>query len=117
MRCMYLIGVMRNMEVIDLTQDPIGAPECAICLEDVTTAFWTGCHLFCRPCISEWVRLHPACPTCKTEIPEAIALLPRKSRRVSRPTRMFTMDWDSAFTETSQEMMQRVEEIDHSSYV
>ena len=100
---------------IDLTgKVPRVLHNCSICLELSETPFWLGCHVFCKACISDWVLTSATCPTCRVAIPDGLVeqLISRRSGRHKKATVMFTTNGVINWTETSREMMQRVEDID-----
>lgn len=42
---------------------------CAICLDSATDPVVTKCgHLYCWPCLDQWLARQPECPTCKGSI-------------------------------------------------
>jgi E3 ubiquitin-protein ligase RNF5 len=42
---------------------------CPICFDRLTEPVVTSCgHIFCWPCISEWLRRSSACPTCSGHV-------------------------------------------------
>ncbi|KJE94201.1 hypothetical protein CAOG_04881 [Capsaspora owczarzaki ATCC 30864] len=57
---------------------PVGASQsvgakraevCPICIETSTELCMTPCgHVFCAPCIADWMRHHRICPTCRSRI-------------------------------------------------
>ena len=102
------------MSCIDLTD----VHKCSVCLNDMCSPIWLGCHVFCQECITSWILNSATCPTCRMNIPpdletELRSHLPRRSTRVSKPTVMFTTDGVQSSSVTSREMMQRVEDIEY----
>lgn len=113
-----------------------GCQKCSICLDEVGSnprvetlegsfvggpAYWIGCHVFCTCCIAHWVS-NGTCPECRQPVRADIirdlrSKVPRRSRRVSGPPMMFTTDGHSASSVSSQEMMQRVEDIPLTSSI
>lgn len=91
--------------------------KCGICLEEMSSPYYLGCHVFCKECIQSWVPNSATCPGCRGNIPSYVVEdlmkdIPRRSSRTSHATVMFTTDGISSSTVTSHEMMQRVEEIE-----
>eukprot|EP01147_Barroeca_monosierra_P002427 gene2427-5367_t len=68
---------------------------CNICLDKVSEPVVTRCgHLFCWPCLHEWLQLKPDCPVCKAGVtPESVISLytsgntnnPRDNNHPPRP--------------------------------
>ena len=86
---------------------------CSICLSEMESPLWLGCHVFCKECISLWVLNSASCPTCREKIPDELLLLfPRRSARKSRVTMMFTTDGNACSSVSSREMMHRVESLE-----
>ncbi|KAG7397543.1 hypothetical protein PHYBOEH_000546 [Phytophthora boehmeriae] len=45
--------------------------ECNVCLDTVSSPVVTLCgHLYCWPCLYQWMRNHSECPVCKAGISE-----------------------------------------------
>lgn len=90
---------------------------CGICLEEMNSPYYLGCHVFCRECIQSWLPTSATCPGCRRNIPSNVVEdlmmdIPRRSSRTSQVTVMFTTDGISSSTVTSHEMMQRVDGIE-----
>lgn len=86
---------------------------CSVCLEEMESPLWLGCHVFCKECVISWLHKSATCPTCRGDIPDVVLdILPRRSTRRSRATMMFTTNGDVSYAVSSREMMQRVENID-----
>jgi len=47
-------------------------PTCVVCLEPVSSHDWTSTnkckHVFCTPCIRQWLSTNNVCPLCKVKI-------------------------------------------------
>ena len=62
-----------NLENSNLGASSSSANQCCICLDDAKQAVVTLCgHLFCKPCINQWIDLKPlnqqTCPVCNKGI-------------------------------------------------
>lgn len=58
-----------------LAPEPAQADTCRICLEpkkDLSSLACHKTHLFCRPCISQWLEEQNTCPVCRKEIVDSV---------------------------------------------
>ncbi|XP_015171076.1 PREDICTED: peroxisome biogenesis factor 10-like isoform X2 [Polistes dominula] len=57
-----------NEEHIKLTETDVHG-KCQLCTEAISTTATPCGHIFCWPCISNWLRNKPQCPFCRENVP------------------------------------------------
>ncbi|KAI4485066.1 hypothetical protein M0802_012807 [Mischocyttarus mexicanus] len=57
-----------NEEHIKLTETDVHR-SCQLCTEAISTTATPCGHIFCWPCISNWLRNKPQCPFCRENVP------------------------------------------------
>ena len=59
------INITRNILKQDISKE---IDDCSICL-DSTSNIYTSCsHMYCKPCITKWLKTHDTCPCCRVEL-------------------------------------------------
>jgi ankyrin repeat protein len=42
--------------------------DCSICLDSMSNVYTSCGHLYCKPCISKWLKTHDTCPCCRLKL-------------------------------------------------
>jgi ankyrin repeat protein len=59
------INITQNILRQDISKE---IDDCSICL-DSTSNIYTSCsHMYCKPCITKWLKTHDTCPCCRVEL-------------------------------------------------
>ena len=59
------ISITKNI----LKQDiPKQLDDCSICLDSQSNVYTSCSHMYCKPCISKWLKTHDTCPCCRVEL-------------------------------------------------
>jgi|TARA_R110002073_G_scaffold111619_2_gene248121 ankyrin repeat protein len=65
----YTISKFINITQNILAEDiPKEIDDCSICLDSRSNVYTSCSHLYCKPCISKWLKTHDTCPCCRVEL-------------------------------------------------
>jgi ankyrin repeat protein len=65
----YIVFKYINITRYILKQDiPKKIDDCSICLDSQSNVYTNCSHMYCKPCISKWLKTHDTCPCCREEL-------------------------------------------------
>ena len=64
-RISKFINITRNILKQDMSKE---IDDCSICLDSQSNVYTNCSHMYCRPCISKWLKTHDTCPCCREEL-------------------------------------------------
>ena len=64
-RISKFINITRNILKQDISKE---IDDCSICLDSQSNVYTNCSHMYCKPCISKWLKTHDTCPCCREEL-------------------------------------------------
>jgi len=59
------IEITQNILAKDIPKE---IDDCSICLDSRSNVYTSCSHMYCKPCISKWLKTHDTCPCCRVEL-------------------------------------------------